>query len=777
LNRALSMLTGMKPGVALIAHVSIIVLMLFGISRLELRNNDDADLPRTDPIVKTNERFEEIFGSKDRVLISLESEDAFSPESLVATRQIADAFVGLKWVVGNEIKSLATIKNIEPGDQGLSVAHLYGSDRVDREVAASARTKARANPLIWGRVVSEDGRASLILVNVVRGSDQAQVYEDTYRILAPYRDKFNVRVIGDLILSESIDRGIQDDAVVLFPIAIVLQLLILYLVFRDYRYVFACVGTTVVSIVWTMGIMGWSGYPITVVTTSIPILISVIAGAYSIHYVQAYLSESRQLTTAQEAVAAATAKVAKPILIACLTSAVGAFSLIVFKVAAIAEFGVVTAIGTVASLIVAMSMLPVVLRSTRGPYRVSSNKTGSAAVALSERALARLTDISTSWPATTLLLFIIIFVVASASVFQLRTGANFADYLPKDHETRKDMQYFDSRLGGSRYFDILVEANTENGAQQPEFLAAVADIQSYAESLSYVGKTLSFVDVVKRIDAVVQEKKDGDIPSSYDLASQYLLLYSISSSPEDFSDLVDYDYRRVKIFVPVKTSDQDVHQEVYRLIRKRVEEIQVKSNIRVEYGGNLLVWIAQMQYIITGKIQNIISSVLIVVVLCAFFFRSIKYALIAAAPIVLSIICTFGAMAWLGIRLEVSTAVITGVTIGIGIDFSCHFLYHYRKAIASSEFRGVDHVIAGVRSAVSSSGSAIAFNIAATVAGFSAFLFSAFKPIQNFGYLISANMIFSGVATFAMIPAMLYFADRNSAIRRSSTEGISYAVD
>lgn len=771
------MLVGMKAPIALVVHAFILTLMVFGIARLQLRNNDDADLPRTDQIVKTNERFEQIFGSKDRVLISLESDDAFSVESLVATRRIADAFVGLRWVVGSEIKSLATVKNIEPGDEGLRVSRLYGGGDIGAAEAAAVEKKARANPLIWGRVVSEDGRASLILINVVRGSDQAKVYEDTYRILAPYRDRFKVRVIGDLILSEAIDRGIQEDATVLFPAAIVLQLLILYLVFRDYRLVLACIGTTVVSIVWTMGIMGWVGYPITVVTTSIPILISVIAGAYAIHLVQSYLGEADRSPTVEGAVQAAVGKVAKPLLIACSTSAVGAFSLIVFKVAAIADFGVVTAIGTVASMIVAMSVLPVALRLIGRTNASPGAGRGAAAAALSERLIARMTSAGISRPVTTLAIFFAVFVAAVASVTQMRTGANFADYLPKSHQTRQDMEYFDRRLGGSRYFQILVEADAENGVQDPKFLAAVSEIQSYAESLPYVGKTLSFVDVVKRIDAVVQGKKTGGIPESYDLASQYLLLYSISSSPEDFSDMVDYDYRRVKIFVPVKTSEQDVHREIYRLIRKRVDEIRDGSGIRVEYGGNLLVWIAQMHYIITGKIQNIVSSVLVVVILCAFFFRSIKYALIASAPIVLSIIWTFGVMAWLGIRLEVSTAVITGITIGIGIDFSCHFLHHYRKAIAGREPTDDGLVRDGVRSAVISSGSAILFNIFVTVVGFAAFLFSAFKPIQNFGYLISSNMIFSGVATFTMIPAMLGFVGRFSGVRRGSGDEVAYAAD
>lgn len=754
-----------RPGVAFLFHILFLIAMAFGLARLELRNNDDADLPESDPIVRTNEKFEEIFGGKDRVLISLESDDAFTPESLTATREISDAFVGLDWVVGNEIKSLSKVKHIEPSDDGLKVDVLYGSETLDAAVAKDIRRKAESNPLIWGRVVSEDGRASLILINVVRGSDQAKVYQDTYRILERYRARFNVRVIGDLILSEAIDRGIQEDAVILFPVAILLQLLVLYIVFRRIGYVIACVSVTIVSIVWTMGLMGWFGYPVTVVTTSVPILISVIASAYSIHFVHAHIASSAGASSTDEALGFAAAKVLKPLLIACVTSAVGAFSLIVFKVAAIAEFGVVTATGTICSLFVVLTLLPAMIRTL--PVKPKANDSSLKPVrgSTSERMAGGLTRLGIRYPKPTLAIYVAFLAVSILSITLLRTGANFADYLPDAHATRQDMAYFDTKLGGSRYFEILVESENANGVQSPEFLKTVSEIQSYAETLPYVGKTMSFVDIIKRIDAVLDGKPSGRIPDTYDQASQYLLLYSISSSPEDFSDLVDYDHRRIKIFVPVKTSEQDIHQQIYRDLRNRIESLSGKNRIHVEYGGNLLVWLAQMDYIIVGKIQNIITSVIVVIVLCAAFFRSLKYALIAAAPIALSILCTFGVMALLDIRLEVSTAVITGISIGIGIDFSCHFLHHYLKSPILHDTTGSGAVVHRLLSAVSASGASIIFNIAVTVIGFSAFIFSAFKPIQNFGYLISSNMIFSGIATFSMIPALVVLTDRERALR------------
>lgn len=763
MNSLFKRLATLPPVWVLLSHAVLLIVMAIGISKLSLRNNDDADLPADDPIVQTNDRFEAIFGSKDRVLVSLESDDAFSLPSLTATREIANAFVGLPWVVGNEIKSLATIKNIEGTDEGLEVGTLYGAEALTPEVAAAVRHHATSNPLIDGFAVSEDGKASLILINVVRGSNQAEVFEDTYRILEPYRSAFKVRIIGDLILSEAIDRGIQTDALVLFPLAVVIQLIVLFLVFRNTRLVLASVVTTIIGIVWTMGLQGWMGYPITVVTTSIPILIAITAGSYAIYVVQTLLEERPNQASTVIALAEAMAKVAFPLVIACLTSAVGAISLLVFKVTAIAELGVVTGIGTIAALIVVVTLLPTLLRGfepAAGRAGLRSSPAGAQAVTQwSQRQLTRMAALSMARPSLTLAGYAAVLIFSLVALGWLRTGANFADYLPDGHPIKTDMAYFDARLGGSRYFDLLIEAPEQDGVQDPRFLQRVEAIQNYAESLPNVGKTMSFVDVLKRIDAVIQNRTDGQIPESFEQAAQYLLLYSISSSPEDFSDLVDYDNRRVKVYIPVKTSEQEAHVAIYEQLKTFAAGLP-NHEIHVEYGGNLLVWLAQMDYIIVGKIQNIISSVVMIFLLCAIFFRSWRYALLATIPISLAILATFALMAVVGIRLEVSTAVITGITIGIGIDFAYHFLYHYRSAEARHPTGAVQ---SAVKEAIHNSGPAILFTIAVTVFGFAAFLFSTFTPIQNFGYLVGINMLFSGLATFTMIPAMLAWRFRHRA--------------
>lgn len=742
-----------RPLYQLVFHAFMLVLMAYGISTLELRNNDDADLPESDPIVITNKNFEKIFGNKDRVLISIESKNAYTPKMLEAVRDISNAFVGLSWVVGSEIKSLYTTKNITSNKEGLQVEPLYRDETITGASAEEIRRKANGNPLIQGRIVSADETASLIVINVTRGADQATVYQDTYAILDRFKEVGHLRVVGDLVFSEALDKGIEHDATLLIPLALGLQMLMLYIVFRNVRYVFACVLVVAMSMLWTMGIMGLLSYQVTVVTTSIPILIAVIVSSYVIVYVRAFIMARADNGSVTQTLAAAHHSVIKALTVSSITTAIGTFTLIVFKVSAIADFGVITAIGSVVSVFHAVTLLPVLLRLLVRERKTDQAESGSERLAVGrfawlESALQRWVLFVMHKPRLALALVGIITTVAIANLFALRVGANFADYLPDGHQIKTDMAYFDNQLGGSRYFNIMVEAKEENGAQNPAFLRHIEAIQQYAETLPQVGKTLSFVDIVKRIDAVINNKPSGSIPDNFDQISQYLLLYSISSSPDDFSELVDYDYRRIKIFIPVTTSEQEVHQALYHQLDAFIKD-RLHDGERYEFGGNLVVWLAQMAYIIEGKILNIILSIVFVVIICGLSFKSLRYGFVAVAPVIFAVLCTFALMALVGIRLEISTAVITAVTVGIGVDFACHFSHGIRLQLE----KGL--TLANALSAATGViGVSIVFNILSNVIGFSAFILSSFRPVQTFGYLIAFSMLISGVATFTIIPAM-----------------------
>ena len=132
-------------------------------------------------------------------------------------------------------------------------------------------------------------------------------------------------------------------------------------------------------------------------------------------------------------------------------------------------------------------------------------------------------------------------------------------------------------------------------------------------------------DVIARIH---QEMNGGDpafhtIPGSSELIAQYLLLYSMSSDAGDFGTLVDYDYQRAKVQVMLTTSEQRDHRRLYEAFQRFAEE-RMDPEVRMEFGGEVMFWLAQIHHIAVGKVFNILTALGIVLLFCSLIFRSLS---------------------------------------------------------------------------------------------------------------------------------------------------------
>ena len=163
-----------------------------------------------------------------------------------------------------------------------------------------------------------------------------------------------------------------------------------------------------------------------------------------------------------------------------------------------------------------------------------------------------------------------------------------------------------------------------------------------------------------------------------------------------------------------------------------------------------MIWLALIQYIVVGQVQNVILALLIVFMFCAFVFRSFSAGLLSIVPLTISSLITFGLMGYLGIRLEMGTAIVTAIAVGVGVDFSIHFISRFKDEYQISN----DLTTAGAVT-MSTAGKAIIFDMISNILGFSVLLFSGFTPIQNFGWLVSLTMITSGFGSLILLPPLI----------------------
>ena len=643
---------------------------------LETLNNQDSELPKSDPIVRTNDRLKEVFGDKADLLIGIEADDIFTPGTLRKVMELSEQLKGVDGVIEDEIVSLSAVNNIEGREWGLEVGPVVEEAPETPEAIARLKAAVRANALLNGKLVSEDGTLTVIQANVEKGHNQERTHRQVFALVEAFSGPERIHVAGDAVQPQEVDQGIQSDLQVLLPVVLVDDADRLLPVLQDMaRRVAAVLSRRAVGPLdhgphrsrrasrdrRLVGRSDPDGRDLELVWH--PRAASLLRGhsawraaarAGGAGKGRAGDRDGRDRVRARVCVA--------PDLSGHLHPPVRHHH----------DDGRAGGRRRLSHLRPRGAGLLKRDRRERWNRRWSDDRlAGIARFSVRHRKAVLAGARSSSSPCRS---------SASAASRSARTSSGTSR---RSIGCGAAFDAFNARLGGARRVDVMVEGAEPDAIKDPELLRKIQRFQEYAESLPGVGTTSSFADIIRRIH---QEMNGGDpayhvIPESRELVAQYLLLYSISGDPADFAEIVDYDYQRTKIRIMLTTFAAERAPSGVRgaadLCRDRVRP----GGSRVEFGGDVMFWLAQIHHIAVGKVYNILTGIAFVLLFCGLTFRSVTAGFFSILPLVISTTLTFGLMGFVGIRLEAATAILTSIAVGVGVDFALHYLINFRQEL------------------------------------------------------------------------------------------------
>lgn len=739
-----SAITG-HPIKVIISMIIITLIIGSGLGDLTVRTNQDGDLPKSDPMVQTKDRIDGVFGDKTEIMIGIQSDTIFRPSTLQKVADISNDLRHVSYVVPDQIRSLSTVNNVVPNEWGLQVGEFMKSVPKTAEEAETLNQAVRDNKLVQGRLVSESGDFTVISAKVEEGYDQATLYNAIYEIVEQYEGPERFYVTGEPIFTQEIDGGIQKDTAVLIPLALLLIMAGLLICFRSVTGVLLPMLAVVLSIVWAMGMMGHLSLPQTAVSSALPLLLVTIASSYTIHLLIYHNNER----SGDDRTRSALSRIMPSLIMVGVTSALGAFSLYVFEILMIREFAIAATIGVFSALIINLTIIPAILQII-SRRKKSSQDSGPAKPTWLDRRLIAVSMYSFKNSKKVVLVYLGILVIAFIGVSKVKTGLDFLNLFEADNQAKVAFNVFNEKIGGARFINVMVEGDEQGAVQRAETLRQMREFQNYMERQPGVGYTNSIADVLEQIAESVEGERGAEVVIDNDKqVAEYLMLYEMSGSPGDFSDLVDYDYRRAKIQLMLTTSSPDDHKHLYDLAKQYTDE-HLGPSLRADFGGDVILWLAQDGYVVKGKILNILMAIAIIVVIVAFSFKSIAAGLLAIVPVAFGVTVTFAIMGFFGLRLDMPTSIITGLAVGIGIDFSIHYLTRLKK-----EMSATNDYERSLAATSTTSSKAVLFDTFTNMLGFSMLTLSQFLPVQIFGYLVSLTMLLMGASAIILYPALI----------------------
>ncbi len=744
-----------RPWRVIGAVLCITVFFLFQIPRVKIDPRVEIVLKQNNPVEEVYNRNRQEFESYADVLIGMLHDDVYNPGSLEKIRRITEEVENIPGV--KKVTSILNVKNIAGGEEGLNVSPMVEEGELPRsgEELKELREKARSWSVYEGVYITEDGSGtalSVVLDNTVETDDIVPIYYTLLDIVKKYEGPEEFFISGPTVVEALQGHYMIKDLKLLVPLVNIVLLGFLFLFFRNFRGTVLPLVSVGIASIWTIGLMPMFDIPLTMVTSVLPVALIAVGSAYGIHVLENVFSDAEEGKAGLSGIITAATRVSLPVIMAGLTTIASFISLCTSAIVPLKQFGALSSFGLLAALMISLTFLPAVLAvaDSRGwkyrPHHHSSRDCiGPVLVFFSRISLRR--------SGLVLGISAVLLVLSVGGGLQVKSDLNLIEDFRKGSPIRIADEVLNEKFGGTSLFNVVLDGMEPDDIKDPAVLREMDALQNRLMGMNNIGKAVSVVDFIKRMN---QAMHDGDpafytIPESKDLVAQYLLLFSFSGGSGELDSFVNFDCKSGQILLQMKSQSGYLAQDVVNLVNGyRKQELKTSRVADIFTTGLAMLAKEFNRLVVESQASSFAVSFILVIFIVSAMFRSFKLGCYSVVPLVVPIFLNFGIMGLTGIKLNAATAVIASLAIGIGIDYSIHFLSRYRHEITMQ-----GSVEKAIERSLHTSGRAILYNALAVAAGFLVLVPSNFVIISQLGILVALVMITTSLASLTLLPAIL----------------------
>lgn len=722
----------------------------------KLRTEVDLDkvLPQSDPYVATANHVREVYGVFYSMLVgvSFDQGTICDAKNVAALKRIqAEIEAHTTLLIGPRVLSVASpqVKDIRRIGEDIAITDL--SELMAESPTACKEALNRAKD-VEGLLFDQTQTRAMFLVEY---ADKQGSYRDVVDAIKAALEKaedgtFRYQFGGNVAFIAETERYANRVPLMLAAATLIISVM-LYLAFGSLQGVFIPLLTAILATLWSLGLLGVFRVAIDAFSSMTPILILVVAAGHSVQLLKRFQEEfEAEGGGGKDAVAAAVIRslaAAGPATVAAgLAAALGFASLVTFDIVSIQIFGLFTAAGIASSIIIELTLIPV-LRAAIASPKVKP-RTGRTSVL--DRFLSGCATLAYERPRTILVLAALIAMACAWAASTVSTDNSVKRYFSPRLQVYQDDKELNVVTAGTNYLTVVVRASDGKSLRDPEVLALLAKLDKWLLAQPNIGQVYGVHRLLGRMHANWGSDLTahaGDLPTSAEEAAQLLLLYSFSDA-QGLSKIIDADYQEALLMVYVRDDSTESGAKLLSDLQDWSQrELAGLATVRVS--GTIATAESLNREMVSGKIANLIQLAAAIAIVAAIIFQSTTLAMVVLAPLVVAALSNFAALAAIQYPLNVPASLSTAMAVGVGADYAIYLLMRILEERASG---------APIRDAIEASlqtaGRAIAFVAASIAAGYSVLLLSLdFYPHSLLGGLISISMITAFAATILIIPA------------------------
>jgi len=692
--------------------------------------------------------FRRQFGEDEFIVLAVEADDVFTPPVLQEVDRLTKAAADIPGV--RRARSVTNVKVPRRAGRTVRIEPLALRLPDSPEEAAELRQRATSHPMIGGTLVSEDGRAAAIVVQLGRECDRFAEKAAVVQALRELQQEpvpgATIRLAGSPVINEAISRYTRRDLSTLTPVSFLIAALCILLLFRRLAVPAIAMAVVGLATLWVLGLVGLLGWQINLLTPVLVMIILVVGVADSIHIFAAYFQALDGTRTPGAALHRALGHVLLPCLVTSLTTMAGFLSLLSSDLQPIRRFGMLAALGAGLAFLLSVFLIPAAIQLVpAGARRRAGPFSGPSPMDRLLHVLGRPTRRSS---VAVMLVSLLIVVPSAWSIQYLGVTANPMNYFEPDDRVRRDVEAIERNLGGAASLEFLVRT-PDGGMTNLEVLHKLDQFGEWLETLPSVTRVDSLPGLLRNIDRMEDADREGRLPRS-PIGLLATLNALEMAAPELLASRVRNDYSLGRISVRVKAADADKLAALAPKIEDVVRNKINGPNLRVLPTGFVILMDEMRTYLIRSQITSVLIAFGTITLVLLLLFRSWKLALFSLIPNLVPIVLGLALMVVLDIQLDPGTVMIATIALGLVVDDTCHFLVRLRRHVSE----GVE-VAEAIDLTMQQTGRPIILSSLILAAGFSALLIGSFHPTICFGLVSAFVLLMALVADLVVLPAAL----------------------
>ncbi|MCG8112064.1 MAG: MMPL family transporter [Candidatus Thiodiazotropha taylori] len=734
--------------------VAVSLMMGSGVQHLRFNNDYRMFFSEENPQLKAFEMLQNTYTKNDNVLFVIEPQDGtvFTRKTLTAVSELTKEAWQIPYSI--RVDSITNFQHTYAEGDDLIVEDLVldPTSLSDEELAAKQQI-ATNDPLLRNRLISPSAHTTGVNVTVQLPGKKltevpevaAKVQEMAKNLEASYPD-IKVHLTGMVIMNNAFPTASQDDMKSLYPIMFGAVILVLVLMLRSIPGTISTLIIIVLMIIATMGLTGWLGIKMSPPTTTVPIVIMTLAIADCVHILVNFLHFMREGEAKYQAMMESLRINLQPIFLTTLTTAIGFLSLNFSDAPPFRDLGNMAAMGVVLAFLLSITFLPAMMMLL--PVKALSGDTmGSLAMVRFAEFVIR-NKKQLLWGMGILILFLI------AQIPSNRLDDRFVEYFDETIDFRQDTDFATENLTGIYLIEYSLESGETGGISDPGFLQKVDAFAQWYRQQPHVLHVNTITDIMKRLNRNMHADDDSwyRLPDQRDLSAQYLLLYEFSLPfGLDLNNQINVKKSATRFTVTLESiSTQQLLQiedDAQQWLLENAPEMRIDGaspSVMFAHIGSRNI-IAMLKGTTTALI--IISLILVVAL------RSLRIGGISLIPNLVPMGMAFGLWGLTVGEVGLALSVVSGMTLGIIVDDTVHFLSKYLRARREKNLPGED----AVRYAFSTVGTALWVTSLVLMVGFGILAFSHFQLNAGMGLLTAITLGLALVADFLFLPPLLIY--------------------